>query len=172
MCSPKGVAFLYTKKNLQDSLDPLIISHGFGEETKSSMFDSGSNYLNYHQWQGTRDFSNILTIPKLINFLKKNQWRKMAEKCHELAIYARNEISNLLDKQPISKDEYIGQMTSIPIDTNDPIRLKKELSESYKIEVPITSWNNKNLIRVSIQAYNTKKDIQKLLEALHTIRSK
>ena len=23
----------------------------FGEETKSSMFDSGSNYLNYHQWQ-------------------------------------------------------------------------------------------------------------------------
>ena len=71
----------------------------------------------------------------------------MAEKCHELAIYARNEISNLLDKQPISKDEYIGQMTSIPIDTNDPIRLKKELSESYKIEVPITSCNNKNLIR-------------------------
>ena len=86
-------------------------------------------------------------------------------------MYARNEISNLLDTQPISRDEYIGQMTSIPIDTDDPEKLKEELSKNYKIEVPITSWSNKNLIRVSIQAYNTKEDVHKLVDALHEIRS-
>ena len=171
MCSPKGVAFLYTKRILQDTIDPLIISHGFGQGPKESKFNSGSNYLNYHQWQGTRDFSNVLTIPKLIQFLKDNDWVNVAKKCHDLALYARSEMSNLLDTQPISNDEYLGQMTSIPIDTNDPAKLKKELSENYKIEVPITSWNNKNLIRVSIQAYNTKEDIHKLLDAIHEIRS-
>ena len=86
-------------------------------------------------------------------------------------MHARNEISNLLDTQPISSDEYIGQMTSIPIDTDDPGELKAELSKNYKIEIPVTSWNNKNLIRISIQAYNTKEDIHKLSDALHEIRS-
>ena len=86
-------------------------------------------------------------------------------------MYARNEISNLLDTQPISSDEYIGQMTSIPIDTDDPGKLKAELSKNYKIEIPVTSWNNKNLIRISIQAYNTKEDIHKFSDALHEIRS-
>ena len=171
MCSPKGVAFLYTKKYLQDGIDPLIISHGFGKTPKGSKLYSGSNYLNYHQWQGTRDFSNVLTVPKLIQFLNDNDWVNVANNCHNLALYARNEISNLLDTQPISNDEYIGQMTSIPIDTDNPEKLKAELSENYKIEVPITSWNNKHLIRISIQAYNTKEDVHKLIDALHEIRS-
>ena len=171
MCSPKGVAFLYTKKVLQDSIDPLIISHGFGKPPKGSKLYSGSNYLNYHQWQGTRDFSNVLTVPKLIQFLNDKDWVNVAKNCHNLALYARNEISNLLDTQPISSNEYIGQMTSIPIDTDDPGKLKAELSKNYKIEVPITSWNKKNLIRISIQAYNTKEDIHKLVDALHEIRS-
>ncbi len=130
-----------------------------------------SNYLNYHQWQGTRDFSNVLTVPKLIQFLNDNDWVNVAKNCHNLALYARNEISNLLDTQPISSNEYIGQMTSIPIDTDDPLKLKTELSKNYKIEVPVTSWNNKNLIRISIQAYNTKEDVRKLVDALHEIRS-
>ena len=43
--------------------------------------------------------------------------------------------------------------------------------KNYKIEIPVTSWNNKNLIRISIQAYNTKEDIHKLSDALHEIRS-
>ena len=171
MCSPKGVAFLYTKRILQDSIDPIIISHGFGKPPKGSKLYSGSNYLNYHQWQGTRDFSNVLTVPKLIQFLNDNDWVNVAKNCHNLALYARNEISNLLDTQPISSDEYIGQMTSIPIDTDDPRKLKAELSKNYKIEIPVTSWNNKNLIRISIQAYNTKEDIHKLSDALHEIRS-
>ena len=171
MCSPKGVAFLYTRNVLQDNIDPLIISHGFGETLKGNKLYSGSNYLNYHQWQGTRDFSNVLTVPKLIQFLQNNNWESVAKNCHDLALYARNEISNLLDTQPLSSDEYIGQMTSIPIDTENPEQLKAVLSENYKIEVPITSWNNKNLIRISIQAYNTKEDIHKLIDALHEIRS-
>ena len=53
----------------------------------------------------------------------------------------------------------------------DKSKVDNPYGKNYKIEVPITSWSNKNLIRVSIQAYNTKEDIRKLVDALHEIRS-
>ena len=53
----------------------------------------------------------------------------------------------------------------------DKSKVDNPYGKNYKIEVPITSWSNINLIRVSIQAYNTKEDIRKLVDALHEIRS-
>ena len=36
----------------------------------------------------------------------------------------------------------------------------------YKIQIPFISWKDKIFIRISIQAYNSKEDVLKLLEAL------
>ena len=71
MCSPKGVAFLYSNKNLQHLIEPLVISWGYDSENASS-----SQFLDYLQWQGTNDISAYLTIPETINFLKKRTGMK------------------------------------------------------------------------------------------------
>ena len=38
--------------------------------------------------------------------------------------------------------------------------------EEYRVEAPILAWNDKKLIRISIQGYNGPADIDRLLSAL------
>jgi isopenicillin-N epimerase len=44
--------------------------------------------------------------------------------------------------------------------------LKTKLYDEFRIEVPTIKWQDKPYIRVSIQAYNTQEDVDKLVEAL------
>ena len=67
MMTAKGCSFLYIKKEFQKLYAPLIISWGF-----DSAMPSHSQFLDYHQMQGTRDFSAMLTIPKAIAFMQDN----------------------------------------------------------------------------------------------------
>jgi isopenicillin-N epimerase len=40
------------------------------------------------------------------------------------------------------------------------------LYDEFGIEAPLVEWQGKPYIRVSIQAYNTQEDVERLLEAL------
>ena len=161
MCSPKGTAFLYVKKKLQNIIDPLVISWGYESDNPGP-----SQFLDYLEWQGTNDVSSYLTIPDTINFLEKNNWQDVAKKCRELNIWARGEINQLLKINPISDDKFLGQMSSIPIISKDILQDQIKFYLKYKIQIPFIKWHDKEFFRISIQAYNTKEDIFKLLEAL------
>jgi isopenicillin-N epimerase len=59
------------------------------------------------------------------------------------------------------------QMVSAPLQaTSDLPKLKSLLYDKYKIEVPLIHWNGCKFIRVSVQGYNTRKDLGKLISAL------
>ena len=161
MCSPKGTAFLYVNKNLQNIIEPLVISWGYESDNPGT-----SQFLDYLEWQGTNDMSSYLTIPDTINFLEKNNWENIAKKCRELNLWARNEINQLLKIEPISNDKFLGQMSSIPMQSSDIIQDQIDFYLNYKIQIPFIKWHNKEFFRISIQVYNSKKDIVKLLEAL------
>ena len=161
MCSPKGVSFLYVKKKHQDMIDPLIVSWGYESE-----YPSESKFLDYHQWQGTKDMSAYLTIPYTIKFLKDNNWDNIRKKCREINLWARDEINNLLNKEAMCDKKFLGQMSSIYINKVATIDYQLYFYKKYKIQIPFILWNNKSLIRISIQAYNSKEDVYKLLDAL------
>jgi isopenicillin-N epimerase len=57
-------------------------------------------------------------------------------------------------------------MASFPLPPCDPDALKRRLYDEFNIEVPIIQWNDRQLIRVSIQAYNTPSDVDALIGAL------
>jgi isopenicillin-N epimerase len=59
----------------------------------------------------------------------------------------------------------------LPADT-DVDSLKNHLYEEYHIEVPVHEWNGNKLIRVSVQGYNTKRDIDTLMRALSILLKK
>ncbi len=161
MCSPKGTAFLYVNKNMQNIIEPLVISWGYDSDNPGT-----SQFLDYLEWQGTNDMSSYLTIPDTINFLEKNNWKNVAEKCRKLNIWARNEINQLLKIDPISDDKFLGQMSSIPMQSNDILQDQIDFYTNYKIQIPFIKWHDKEFFRISIQAYNTKEDIFRLLETL------
>ena len=50
-------------------------------------------------------------------------------------------------------------MVSHPLPKDTPTDLKEILWNKHKIEIPIFEWKGLNLIRISIQIYNTKKDV-------------
>ena len=162
MCSPKGVAFLYTKKSFQNIIEPLVISWGYEAENPSN-----SQFLDYLQWQGTNDMSAYLTIPDTIKFLKEKNWREISDECQDLNHWAKEEIKDKLNIKDVSSNEFTAkQMSSFFIKFDDPVNDQIEFYKKYKIQVPFISWNNQTLFRISIQAYNTEEDIHKLIQAL------
>ena len=161
MCSPKGVAFLYVKKEYQNMIEPLVVSWGYEAENPSD-----SQYLDYMQWQGTNDMSAYLTIPETINFLNKHDWKEKAKACRELNLWAKNEICEKLNTYSLGNDEFLAQMTTIAFDFEDTINQKIEFYNKYKIQVPFIKWNNKTFFRISSQVYNSKDDFEYLINSL------
>lgn len=168
MCTPKGCSFLYVKKEFQNLFDPLVVSWGY-----ESAYPSDSQFLDYHQAQGTRDFSAFLTVPKAIEFLKENNWEKVSTDCKELARKNLLRFCDLLGSKPLSPvtGEFLGQMCSIQLKTSQPEKLQRHLFEKYKTEIPVMRQADNVFIRYSIQGFNTQQDLDILYNALAEIIS-
>ena len=156
MLCPKGVAFLYASKEFQDKLEPLVVSWGWESDTPSH-----SQFLDYHQYQGTNDVSAYLAVPSAIDFLNEHKWNDVRDYCHEKIIETRQILVETSGTGPICSDQDLGQMTSVIINTKDSEKLYKFLKQN-NIEVPVFNWNGKSLLRVSFQCYNTMEDIHNL----------
>ncbi len=164
MCTPKGVSFLYVKKEHQEKVHPLIISWGWESDLPGK-----SKFLDWHQWQGTRDMTAFLTVPTAIQFLNQYNFSEISKKCRKMVIDFRKEFINLLDINYPCPDSFIAQMASIPIGVLDPVLIKDILINKYKIQVPVFNWEGQTLLRYSIQGYNSKYDLEKLLNATKEI---
>lgn len=166
MMAPKGCSFLYVKRELQSLFDPLAISWGY-----KAAVPSHSQFLDYHQMQGTRDFSAFLAVPKAIEFMKEHNWWEVAAGCRKMVQDNYQRFCDLVGSQPVCpiSDEFLGQMCSIPIKTPAPEQLQRHLFEHYKIEVPVTRQEQRIFLRYSINAFNTQADLDKLYEAVQEI---
>jgi selenocysteine lyase/cysteine desulfurase len=61
-------------------------------------------------------------------------------------------------------------MVAAPLPAETDINaLKTRLYDDYRIEVPLIEWNGNKLIRVSVQGYNTQRDIDTLCQALSVL---
>jgi isopenicillin-N epimerase len=163
MLTPKGCSFLYVKKELQELFDPLVVSWGY-----EAFAPSPSKFLDYHQMQGTRDFSAFLTVPKAIQFLKENDWENVARDCQKLVQENAHRFCHLLATKPLCPvtDDFVGQMFSIPIKPLSPERLQRYLFQTYNIEIPVMRHNDAVYLRYSINAFNGQEDLDRLYMAL------
>ncbi len=166
MLTPKGCSFLYVKKEFQGQFDPLVVSWGY-----ETAFPSSSQYLDYHQMQGTRDFSPFLTVPRAIEFLKENDWEKVAAKSRELVQKNAQRFCDLLGAKPLCPitDEFLGQMFSVPIKPLSAERLQRYLFQTYNIEIPVMVHGDNAYLRYSINGFNTQADLDQLYMALKEI---
>lgn len=168
MMTPKGCSFLYVKKDYQRLFDPLVVSWGY-----ESAAPSQSRFLDYHQMQGTRDFSAFLTVPKAIEFMKAQHWEvEVAPHCRQLAWDNYSRFCELLHTAPLCplSDDFLGQMCSVPIRSSQPELLQRHLFERYRIEVPVMRQDSRVFLRYSIQGYNGQDDLDRLYTALTEIK--
>lgn len=164
LCAPKGAGFLYARREMQSLLEPLVVSWGYEPETRGA-----SDFIDLHEWGGTRDIAAFLSVPAAIEFQEKHQWDKVRDACHKLAQDAQRRICELTGLPPIHspQDDWFAQLTAAPLPADTDITaLKSRLYDEYRIEIPLIAWNDFKLIRVSIQGYNSRRDVDNLLKAL------
>ncbi len=163
LCAPKGSAFLYARTEVQKLVEPFSVSWGYESEQPS-----GSRFIDEQEWTGTRDPSAYLAVPDAIKFFQEHNWDAVRVQCHALAQYARERISALTGLAPLSPDstEWYMQMVTLPLPLCDAVELKKRMYDEFRVEVPIWVWQSKPWIRISIQAYNARADVDRLVEAL------
>ena len=167
LCAPKGAAFLYARPEVQDRVEPLVVSWGYEAEQPS-----GSTFQDYLRWVGTRDVSAYLSIAAAIKFQSDHNWPRVRKTCHQLLLTARGRLLDLIGEPPLiaTTEPWLAQMVSVwlPEDV-EAAPLWARLWEDYRVEVPVWNWNGRVLMRVSIQAYNTVDDVDRLLAALSQI---
>jgi isopenicillin-N epimerase len=166
MLAPKGSSFLYVKKEFQADIDPLVVSWGY-----ESLAPSESQFLDYHEYQGTNDHSAFLCTPKVIQFLEENSWKEKSKDCRKMVLENYQRFCDLVGAKPICpiSEEFLGQMASIPISTEKPAELKELLYSKYKIQIPIMPLNGIVYMRYSINVYNSQEDLEVLYQAITDI---
>jgi len=169
MMTPKGSSFLYVKKEYQKLFDPLVVSWGY-----KALFPSHSQFLDYHQLQGTRDFSAFLTIPDAIQFMNEHNWSDVSKHYREMVQVNAEQFCKLLDAEPISpvNDDFVLQMYSARIKTKEPEKLHDHFFSEYKIQIPVMRHDDKVYLRYSLNAFNKQEDLDKLFDALKDIKKK
>jgi isopenicillin-N epimerase len=148
LCAPKGAAFLYVRRELQDAIAPLVIGWGY---------EDGS-FLARHEEQGTRDPAAFLTVPAAIEWQRAHDWDAVRERCRALAA----ETPARLGFEPLGTGL---QMVAMRLPPDAPPDLKERLYDEHRIEIPVED----GLIRASFQGYNGPEDLEALRTALRTL---
>ena len=170
LMSPKGSAFLYVRPELQAMLDPLVISHGWTADNKEPGVRGpfgNSPFVDEIEMQGTRDPAAWLSIPAAIAFRKAHDWWKISADCQRLAQETAGRLGELTGLAPLSTPEFCApQMVAMPIPPCDVQVLKAALLDKYGIEIPVLKWRGHHIVRLSCQGYNTRSQMDLLLDAL------
>jgi isopenicillin-N epimerase len=167
--APKGAAFLYARPEVQHIVEPLIVSWGYGNDPE---LGTGSRYIDILQWTGTRDPAAALTVPTAIHFMEDLQWDKVRQDCNKLLINAISRICEITKLEPVYplESNFFVQMGVAPLPrTADLIKLKSRLYAEYKVEVPMTQLAEHKFMRISVQGYNNRENIDTLVNAVRKI---
>jgi isopenicillin-N epimerase len=168
MLAPKGAAFLYVRREVQPLIKPLVVSWGYNPAPE---FTSGSRFVDLLQWTGTKDPAAALAVPDAIRFMHDHQWEEIRRECHTLLHEAIQQICDLTGMPPLyplDSDLY-SQMGIAPLPPSDLTALKTRLYDEHQIEVPLIQWQDRQFMRISVQAYNSHQDVEALVDALRIL---
>ncbi len=181
LCAPKGAALLYVRRDRQDRIRPLTISHG----ANSTRTDRSRFWLEF-DWTGTRDVTAYLCVGECIRFLGgllPGGWDELMEANRGLALEARRVLCERLGAEPPCPDAMIGTLASVPLGRGDyrfettalafdPI--EEALRNEYGIEVPVLAvpGGPGSILRISAQIYNRIEQYEYLADAILEIRAR
>ena len=168
MLAPKGSAFLYVRRVVQDHISPLVVSWG---THPTPDIETGSRFIDILQWTGTKDPTAALTVPTAIQFMQDHDWQEVRTHCHALLRKTIERICDLTGFPPLYplESDFYSQMAIAPLPPSDLAVLKSRLYDEHKIEVPFIQWQDRHFVRISIQGYNSPADVDALVDALRIL---
>jgi isopenicillin-N epimerase len=167
LSSPKGAGFLYVRPELQHLVEPVVVSWGWRPRDPWS-----TPFVDAIQRQATHDPSAYLSVPAAIQYQRERDWPGVRRECHELARMARLGMTQITGLEPLVADDprWFAQMATMPLPPScDTAALKQRLYDEYRVEIPVAEWDGQPCLRVSVQGYNTRSDIERLLDAVRML---
>jgi isopenicillin-N epimerase len=168
MLAPKGSAFLYARREIQELVQPLVVSWGTHPTPDIA---TGSRFIDILQWTGTKDPTAALAVPTAIQFMQDHDWEEVRRQCHALLRQGIERICDLTGRPPLYPldSDFYSQMGIAPLPPSDLVALKSRLYDEFKIEVPLIEWQDQYFVRISIQGYNAQSDVDALVDALKVL---
>ena len=168
MLAPKGAAFLHVRREVQPIIEPAIVSWGYRATPETT---TGSRFLDLLQWTGTKDPAAALAVPAAIEFMREHHWEQVRAECHALLRSAVERVCDLTDLPPLYPldSDFYSQMAIAPLPPVDAALLKSRLYDEFRVELPVTQHLDRQFVRISIQGYNTRADVDALVDALSVL---
>lgn len=170
LMTPKGSAFLHARPEVQNLINPLVISHGWTEQSKQPGAKGAfgnSPFIDELEMQGTRDPAPWLTVPAALDYRRENDWVSVAAHCQALAQDTARRLAERTGLASLSAPEFCApQMVAMPLPDCDTEALKLALYDKYRIEIPVFRWRDTCIVRLSVQGYNSRPQMDLLIEAL------
>lgn len=173
MYGPTGVGVLYGKRELLNNIHPIIFGGGMNSSYNSDMsriYDLVPSLLE----AGTPNIAGVIGFGSVIEYLNKIDFEKATKYELEIKKYALEKLkenSNILiynEKSEgsiiaINYNDIFAQDLAIYLNKyNICVRAGNHCSKILKDEL-----NIKNTVRISFSFYNTKEEIDKLIDALN-----
>lgn len=152
LCAPRGTGFLYVRPEHQRRVDGAVVNWGY---------EPPAGFISRTEEQGTRDVAAPLAILAALDFQRRRDWGAVGERCCIRALDARTKLCAALGTEPIAPPEMILQMATVRLPPVQP-GLSDRLWKQHKIEVNVAG----DLLRISIAAYTSPDDVQRLLDVL------
>lgn len=153
--APKGAGFLHVRPEHQERIDAAIVSWGY---------EVGSSFQERIEMQGTRDPAAWLSVPAAIDYQADRNWDTARERCRATTREARDMLCAFLGSAPLAPAGMLGQMASVRLPRPAP-DLSDRLFANHRVEIPVTGPAD-DLLRISVAAYTTRDEIDRLLEGL------
>jgi len=174
LCSPKGSALLFVRRDRQDRIRPLAISHG-----ANSPRGDRSRFRLEFDFTGTDDPTPFLCVPAARRFLAgllPGGLPALQRHNHDLACRGRALLCQRLGTDALAPESMLGSLASVVLPPTDaaPVGphgldpLHVALFERHRIEVPVMRWPHPQLrlLRISPQIYNSIGQYEYLARAL------
>jgi isopenicillin-N epimerase len=155
LCAPKGAGFLHVRPEHQELVDGAIVSWGYAE---------GTTFSQRIEKQGTRDPAAWLAVPDAIRFQEEREWDDIRDRCRDLTREARREVCEILGTEPLAPEQMVAQMAAVRLPHPSP-DLSERLFTGHRVEIPV-GGDADDLLRLSVAAYTTRDEIDRLLAAL------
>jgi selenocysteine lyase/cysteine desulfurase len=155
--SPKGVGILYARQSSQHLLRPLIVAAGFEDKSIRRL----ENY-------NTRNLPEVLGLGAAIDFHNLIGSRRKSERIYALKHYFLDRIGaldGLTVKSPVA-DQLSAGILTVEVNDHQVREVHKQLQEQYQIDCRPMDKFTLNGLRVSLSVFNTKEDIDTLVQAV------
>ncbi len=174
LCAPKGAAFLHIRRDRQDRIHPLVISHG-----RNAPRTDRSRFRLEFDWGGTDDPTAWLCVPSALRVLEgltPGGWPDVMARNHALVVAGRRLLCAALNVAAPCPEGMLGSLAAVRLpDGEGPPRsflttepLQDLLLEENFIEVPIFAWPAapRRWLRISAQLYNSTEQYSFLAQSL------